>query len=200
MAQETLYISGAGDECNISDQSGCYACPDHYTCVDESPGHDGTGSYVYAMATAWQRDLYAVANHSVGLGVINWVRVYAVMRVPTEPQSYGKLSIKSGGVAADSVAKALTTSWVAHYEQWATNPATSAAWGSDWSVIDALQAGITLYGVGGKEPVVAQCTQVYVVVDYTYRWLGKISGVTNPGKIMGVARTAIKEVKGVAGV
>ncbi len=50
-------------------------------------------------------------------------------------------------------------------------------------------------------PKVASCTQVYVEVDYTPAppgWSGKISGVTNPAKVMGVDKANIAKVKGVA--
>lgn len=165
MATETLYISGAGDECNVYSEVGCSVCPNHYTCVDESPGHDSNTTYVSnGGLDVWERDLYNVQNSSVGSGTINWVRVYAVMRITNEPANYGKLSIKSGGIAEDSAAKALTTSWATYYEQWDTPP-EGGSW--TWAKIDALQAGASLYGDSGKYAPRGNCTQVYVVVDYT---------------------------------
>lgn len=80
-------------------------------------------------------------------------------------QSYAQLSIKSGGVAANSASKACPTSWGTISQQWATPP-EGGSW--DWDKIDALQAGVNLYGEPDvKGAQFAICTQVYVVVDYT---------------------------------
>lgn len=166
MATETLYISGAGDECNITNGN-VASCPNHYICVDEESS-DGDTTVVWETTAAWLRDLYAVDNHSVGSGTINSVTIYAYLRTSINSANYGKISIKSGGVAANSAAKSLTTSWALYSEQWATNPDGGGAWGSDWSVIDAIQAGVCLYSnAAAKNATNGYCTQVYVVVDYT---------------------------------
>ena len=52
---------------------------------------------------------------------------------------------------------------------WTTNPGTSAAWGSDWSVIDALLAGdsLTSHSVDKSNYKSAFCYQLWVEVDWT---------------------------------
>ena len=158
-ANETLRPTGSGDQCGIASESGCSSCPDHYTCVDEAT-YD-TGSYVSETNNAGV-DLYAIANHSIGSGTINSVTVYAVGKWSGSYDGLLKLAIKTHSSSYYSANwKTLTTSWVEYSEQWTNNPNTGVAW--TWDEIDAMQAGIQLYGDTSST---AYCTQVYVVVNY----------------------------------
>lgn len=199
---ETLYVSGAGDECNIPTQVGCSACPDHYTCVDEAGAHDGATSFVRNNLhnSTWRRDLYALDDSGVGEGTINKIIAYFVIRTGLTTIG-GRIAIKSGVTVAQSPTKlpAVQGVWEAFSHEWALNPDGGGAWGSDWSVIDALQAGPNLYTGTYKILVDVDCTQVYVEVDHgAGGWTGKISGVINPSSYMGVDVADIKTVKGVA--
>lgn len=208
MATEILRPNAIGDEENIYDQypdSG-----DHYNKVDES-SPDGYDTFVrggdFGDPAGWCRDFYNIANSGVGAGTINHITVHAYCRAdaasPTNTSL--KIAVKAGtGVGApdtpdESAEKTLTggTNWTDYTNQWATNPATSAAW--TWDEIDNLQIGVTLrshkYPIAGGDSI---CTQLWVVVDYVSGWTGKVSGVTNPTKVPGVAVANIGKVMGVS--
>ena len=76
-----------------------------------------------------------------------------------------KLVIKSGVTIEESALKNVqgdsSGGWAPISEEWAINPDTGVAW--TWADIANLQAGISLTG----EEEGAQCTQVYVEIDYT---------------------------------
>lgn len=73
-----------------------------------------------------------------------------------------KICIKSNSTVTEST-ETVGSSWETVSEEWAVNPADSEAW--EWADIDALQIGVSIVrGAAGTE---AQCTQVYVEVDYT---------------------------------
>lgn len=177
MASETLRPDAAGDECNIPDESGCSACPNHYDCVYEAVADDASTRVRNEQETpAWARDLYNIADHSVGSGTINHITVYACCFTAT-PGDHLKIVIKSGtgSGAPDTVDEtaviALISSWETKSNQWNTNPATSSPW--TWDEIDKLQAGINLYTVEWSG---TSCTQLYVVVDYTEAVAGRSFG------------------------
>lgn len=159
MATETLRPNAAGDECAISGQYGA-ACPNHYQNVDEEVC-DGTTTAVYEPGTNWRRDLYNVQDHSVGLGTINFVKVYACLCSAWSADTNCTIAIKSGGVV-DEDTKSVTTSWTMYSTQWNTPP-EGGSW--DWDKIDALQIGCSLVTVGGNHT--GMCSQLYVEVDYT---------------------------------
>jgi len=196
MAVETLRPNAAGDECLISLQTGA-ACPDHYLNVDEV-APDGHTTEVYTNAVAYERDLYNIQDHSVGSGTINSVTVYAYcMRadIIDTVQASLKIACKTGGVAYEDVERTLTAGWVYYSKVWAANPG-GGAW--TWAQIDALQVGVAMRR-GTDVTSRSYCTQVYVEVDYTLPgWTGKVSGVTNPAKVMGVDVANIAKVHGVA--
>ena len=172
MSIETLRPNAAGDECNITYEAGA-ACPNHYQNVDEeTPDEDSTEVHEDNYGT-YIRDLYNIADHAVGSGTINFIKVYARCRAYGEPDQVSlKIAIKSGTGSGDpdtvseGSEETVTTSFANYSHQWDTNPATSAAW--TWDEIDKLQAGIALrqaeHTAFGWATV---CTQVYVEVDYT---------------------------------
>jgi len=139
---EVLRPNGAGSETSIT-----YQYPDsgsHWDKVDEEIPDDST--YVNAgYSDTWQRDLYALPAHT-GSGTINSVTVYARLKSDATG-NYGKISIRTNGVTYDTSAYALNSSWATKSNEWTTNPQTGAAW--TWDEIDALEAGISLYGESG---------------------------------------------------
>ena len=157
---ETLRPTAAGDETNIASQE-----PDsgaHWDKVDEATT-DGDSTYIYTSNAAWQEDLYNIADHSIGVGDINYVRVYIVCRADASPtQTSVYTHIKTNETEYNGSEATITTSYATYSYQWDTNPQTTATW--TWDEIDALQIG-----VGLREPTSGQntnCTQVYVEVNY----------------------------------
>lgn len=137
---ETLRPNGAGSETAITTQYP--ASTEHWDKVDEETPDDGTTYVSAGSAFVWQRDLYALPDHT-GSGTINSVTVYARLKDDAGSRSTGKISIRTNGTTYDTSAYALTTSWANFSNVWTTNPNTSSAW--TWDEIDALEAGISLY-------------------------------------------------------
>lgn len=162
MATLTLRPNAAGSETSITSQT-----PDstyHWDKVDEETA-DAYTTRVYTLSASYLRDLYALPNHTTESGVINFVKIYFCCVTSNATYGVAKPSLKSDSTVTDGTQVALTTTWTTFSQQWNVNPATGLAWGSDWSVIDALQIGASLHGNG--ESVWSYLTQVYVEVDYT---------------------------------
>lgn len=159
MAILILRPNAVGDEENIGQATA--GVGKHWQDVDEATA-DGDTTYVANPgAIAWQRDLYALPNHTTETEAINFIKIY-VRCYELDGVGYAKPSLKSDSTVTDGTQITLTTSWTTYSQQWATNPADSAAWA--WADIDALQIGVSLYGAAD---VYSYCTQVYVEVDYT---------------------------------
>ncbi len=164
MATETLRPSAAGDECNISYQSGA-ACPNHYQNVDEVTPDEDTTEVRGMSDYNWGRDLYNLPASS-GTGTINKITVYARCWTEGTPARTSlKIACKTEGTAYEGTEKTISTSWVTYSQEWAVNPDTSSAW--TWTQIDALQIGIALRRIHPSSGFVSNCTQVYVEVDYS---------------------------------
>ena len=113
-------------------------------------------------------DLYAIPNHTIETGVINWVKVHARCQVffgaaPGDAYTYTK--IKTIGVEYNG-AQNRDLAWATRNTQYNNHPA-GGAW--TWAQIDALQPGVGLNGHGDDDKLGASatCTQVYIEVDYT---------------------------------
>jgi len=187
MATETLRPNAAGDEENIP-----YETPEdggtHHTLVDEAGvGGDGDTTEVHCgkYHGDYCRDLYNIADHSVGSDTINHITVYACCKADGAPdQASLKLAIKAGtGDGApdtpdEGSEETVTTSYAYYSKQWTKNPATTNAF--TWDEIDKLQIGIAVraadYGV-----YKTICTQVYVEVDYTPAGTSKTSSDAGSG-------------------
>ncbi len=163
MAEETLRPNAAGDEESINTVVGD-GVGTHHTVVDEAIADDGTSYVRNDAGGAYQRDLYNIADSGVGAGAINKITVHFRCQVNKIPGDKVKASIKSNVTVADGAEKILAgdETWEDFTQEWALNPDDSAAW--EWADIDALQIGISLLGQAKQW---ADCTQVYVVVDYT---------------------------------
>jgi len=165
MSTETLRPSGVGSETNIDDEDPEFDT--HWTLVDEVSADDDTTCVKTASAT-YLRDLYALADSS-GSGTINSVKVYVRARAGagTPTQASMKICLKSGGTVGEDTEHTLTTdTWIDYDNTWTTNPDGDGAWGSDWSVIDALEVGVSLRQNNATSGQKSFCTQVWVVVDY----------------------------------
>lgn len=158
MATETLRPTGAGDETNISSVTGAAT---HWEAVDEAIADDATTTVQHNTDSTSARDLYTLANSSVGAGTINKITVY----IRGEGTSaWFKSAIKEGGTVTESAQ--FTSSGDDTFEtkstDYTTNPRTGSAW--QWSEIDSLQVGCVSYRDPAQQ---GRITQVYVVVDYT---------------------------------
>ena len=157
---ETLRPDAAGDETNIASQFPVTGA--HWDKVaEETP--DGDSTYVYTSNAAWQEDLYSIADHSVGVSTINYVKAYMECRAEASPtQTSAYAHIKTNGLEDNGSEETMTTGYATYSHQWNNNPQTLSDW--TWDEIDALQVG-----VGLREPASGQntsCTQVYAEVNY----------------------------------
>ena len=167
MSTVTLRPDGAGDDTNWTPNTGA-----NYAAVDEVE-NDADTTYVARDGTEVD-DLYAIATDAALTGAtISNVRVYASSKyvesgagvLSTSPTL--KLGVKSGGTEYWDAGDTITSSYADYYQDWATNPADSAAW--EKADIDALQVGIRsaqTSGTGSKKRV-PYVTQVWVIVTYT---------------------------------
>jgi len=157
---ETLRPNAAGDETSIDYQFPAEG--EHWDKVDEEVS-DGNETYVRRAGSTWARDLYNLPASS-GSGTINFIKIYFRCRT-NFGLAFAKPSLKSNSTVTDGTEIELTnTDYVTYSQQWNTNPADGQPWGSDWSVIDDLQIGISLKRDVDER---AYCTQVYVEVDYS---------------------------------
>jgi len=170
MATWTGRPNASGSETSIPDQYPDSS--DHYDKVDDTGSGDGAGTFVLVPTSDqgyWRRDLYQISNPSLA-GAINSVTVYSrCMKFTTGEflHTYAKTSLKSGATVADGSQEGLDESWTLYSTAYSNNPDDSQAW--SWDDIDALEIGVSLY-TAYQSPVqysVAECTQVYVEVDYT---------------------------------
>lgn len=157
----TLRPNAAGSQCNIEGETGCSACPDHYTCVDEIVPDDGT-SCVRTDETSYQRDLYNIeAPDAIPDGAtINFIEI--CFRCETDG-GYAKPSLRGNGIVTDGNEVLVGMGWTTYSQQWNTNPADGQPW--EKSDISSLQIGVALRYSGGKYGV--DCTQVHVKVSYS---------------------------------
>ena len=197
MATETLRPNGNSQTQLMNSSSNN---TNNYTYVDESVTNDS--DYVWYSA-GWATDLYALPDTAIPEGsTINSITFYARFREGDGGNDYAKFAYKSGGTVYYSSAPNITTSFATYSWVQNTNQKTSAAWTID--DINALTAGISLYGTGGKSPVVGQCSQFWLVIDYTeaegWTHITKINGIAsaNISKINGIPVANISKVNGVA--
>ena len=170
---ETLRPSAAGDETGVPSQYP--SSGEHWDKVDEVSS-DSDSTYVYNSSFSWGEDLYNIADHSVGTGTINYIKVYMVCRATSSTSTTCAYThIKTGTTEDNGTAVVADTVYTTYSYQWDNNPETSTSW--TWDEIDALQIGVGLRrpGAGGGSKS-TQCTQVYVEVNYT-------SGYDSPGTL-----------------
>lgn len=170
-AIETLRPDGTGDQTELNGQEPTSG--EHWDKVDEAVS-DEDSTYVYNFDSLWQEDLYTMDDHSTGLGVINYVRVYARAQVSRQGGTSLYIHIKTNGAEHDGPEEVVTENWATYSNQWDNNPETGNPW--TWDEIDALQIG-----VGAQRPRnnhQTQITQVYAEVNYTpYNPTGTVTSI-----------------------
>jgi hypothetical protein len=124
----------------------------HYACVDEAS--EDTGDYLYEQASTTANetkdvnatDRFGLPDHSSESGVISKVRVKARasynLVVGTFYAAQIKLGLYISATEYFATAQNLTGSDATYYNEWTTNPNTSAAF--TWSDIDNLKALLNL--------------------------------------------------------
>ncbi|MBA7586175.1 hypothetical protein ES708_28171 [subsurface metagenome] len=162
----TLRPDGTSDE-DLYDTPGS---GDNHTYVSEVSA-DGDTTYVHTTSSSWKRDRYTLSDTSQ-TGTINSVTVYIVAkRQSGGTQASARTYLRTGGDTFYGAEETLTTSYATYSTAYAVNPDTTNAW--TWSEINDLQAGVRLRRAGSSgwpsyTSYYSRCTQVYVVVDYTY--------------------------------
>lgn len=192
MDTEILRPNAPGDYTALSRNTGNA----NWEMVDEEVADEHT-TRVYTNSLAQVKDAYGLGDTSIPDGsTINSVKIYFRFRgVSTEATMHCQPFLRLGTNETSGTEKSdSAATWTTHSE------VLDRPGGGDWAVADLndLQAVIGLRTENASYMV--QGTQVYVEVDYTppvVGWTGKISGVTNPAKIMGVDVANIKSVKGV---
>ena len=159
---ETLRPNAAGDETNIADQYPPVL--EHWDKVDEETS-DGDSTYVSTENRGWEEDFYNIPDHSVGSGIINYIRVYIVCRAEVVPENTNAYPvIKTQGLEVLGRPRTTTTdTYTPYFEHWDENPITELPW--TWDDIDALQIGVGIRRPRGG--AWTRCTQVYAEVNYT---------------------------------
>jgi len=172
-ATETLRPNAAGDEIG-SNMEQFPVTGEPWDKVSENVS-DGDSSYIYTNWYDWEDNLYNIADHSAGSGLINYVKVYAVTREQVDKsKTSAHIRIKTNGASYNGTEIDATTSWTTYSDQWNTNPQTGEAW--TWDEIDALQIGVSLRNPQANK--YSYCTQIYVEVNYidvTYYSSGTIT-------------------------
>jgi len=158
MATLILRPTAAGDKTEITSQYP--ASTYHWDKVDEvSPDEDATHIYTSA-AYPGQTDLFNLENTALA-GTINWIKIW-IRCCKNTYIAYARTAIKTEGTVYESSDISLTVNWTDYSTQYTANPSTGLAW--TWTQLNALQGGVSLFALSGY---IADCTQVYVEVDYS---------------------------------
>ncbi|MBA7495989.1 hypothetical protein ES702_06585 [subsurface metagenome] len=166
IASEILRPSGAGYQCQISNQIG-EPCPDHWKNVDEEVA-DGDATAIYELYRMWKTDLYNIRNPTAGVYDPKKVTIRAVIKRESGMWycNIARIAIRTHGQTfIDTTSFTSFEAW-----QWRTwgfdkNPATNDYWTLE--EIADLQIGISLrtyLGVGWYSR--GWCTQVFAEVEY----------------------------------
>jgi hypothetical protein len=176
---ETLRPMGSTNETSIDTQypgSGYHWQKVCEVTPDEDSGYlENKNGPVYGF----QRDLFAIQNHTIGSGGILTVRVSARFLLNTP--DYPLIAIRTHGAVYTQAVFGNRSEWLTESYDWTVNPYTGAPW--TWDEVDALEAGVSLPG-STYGPDWSRATQVYVVVNpptdfETLRPDGNVTGEIN---------------------
>lgn len=160
----TYYPDGVG----VTTQLSPSGAANNWDCVEETPPNDAT-DYVYnALDATLQIDTYAVSIGIPDGSTINSVTVYwrARYRLWSSGSATcnGKAIVRVGSTNYGGASSILTSSWVTRSYIWTNSPATGSAWTE--SEVENIEIGVGLYSQYSWRRM-AECTQVYVVIDWT---------------------------------
>jgi len=158
-----LVPNAAGDYCNIDYQAGCSACPGHYACVDDPPASpDNNTTRVTTSSNAQLKDAFNVEDGSIpaGSAIISVTVYFRYMDSTAGSLGYIQPFLRLDGNETAGTEVACSQNWTTSSEVFA-RPG-----GGDWSLddIEDLQVAIGLREAG--DTYTAECTQVYIRVDY----------------------------------
>jgi len=142
-----------------------YGETNNWECVDEVSS-DGDTTRVYPSGLPnTEYDTYQMANHTSETEPITNVRVHVVAEKITTgggANDATRTVLRSGGTDYYGSSETLTgDTYIEYYTDYSQNPADTEDW--EWADIDALEAGIELYGHGTVSP---RGTQVFVTITY----------------------------------
>ena len=162
---EMLFPIAAGDDTEFPAQF-----PDsgeHWDKVADISAPD-TDAYISTQGSnQWERDLYRLSPFMGmgGLAKVSNVTVYFRFAAGGDYNVTAMAALKTNGQVFEGPNETLSGTDFATYSWVATiNPSTGDEW--KWAEVNELQAGITAKGNSKNKPIL--CTQVYVVVNYTF--------------------------------
>jgi len=132
--------------------------------VDDVSPDGGTSVVFVAPSMSDRYDLYGITNPPSYIGgTINSIKVYICTQGDYDDSVKERIKIKTHGVIYDSPEFGQEDNWHINSHIWNTNPNTGLTW--TWDEIETLLIGIWM------EPPVcitgnANCTQIYVEIDY----------------------------------
>ena len=163
--QRTLRPIGAGSITEIDTQVPSTGA--HWDKVDEATADDAT-TYLsndtgVIADEARLTDLFEIEDPTNVSGTVESVTVYVRSR---HNASNAWAAVKTHGTIYETPdnEKFSQAEWRTNSTTWATNPYTGQPW--TWQEVNDLEAGVSLDG-SIASPDWADCTQIYVVVDYT---------------------------------
>ena len=160
MTTLTLRPTGDGAKKELTPSSGT----NHYALVDESVADDADEVYYYSTSMSSKTDTFTYADCGLGSATINSVTIYArCKRGSSAGAAY--TAIKIGETYYNDTFGTLTTSFANYSKAYTTSPATGSAW--TVSEIDSAEFGVYIYTVSNGINRGAECSQFYIVIDYT---------------------------------
>jgi hypothetical protein len=154
----TLILEPNGD--SSVELTGCGQAS-NYMCVDEQPANDV--DYVACPQYLTKTDYYNLQNHTVEVGIINYVKVYIRVQSGNTPYGGGAWAyLVVDGTSYELGATGASVTWTTYSFTSTNNPKTGVAW--TWADIDSLIAGVKLSR--GVYTAYNQCSQLYLEVDY----------------------------------
>jgi len=140
---------------------------------DEWPTPDNDATYVSATAGGLN-ETSSLTDPPAGYRsyTITKVRVNVVARnnLTGSDEKLRPMLVVGGKPYGGTLSVAVKTNYLTYTSEWATNPATGLAWGTNWAAIDALEAGVSSVLTGSWTGEL-RVTQLYVSIstwgDYT---------------------------------
>jgi len=158
MATEILRPDALGDEASFDAVPGLGE--ENWEDVDEAVADDDTTKVTTGSGN--EKDLYNISAPTIeNWWIINKITLHARCQRNGVTEFNGDYGISSDGVESWANPPSFGSDWDDYSKDYTTDPATGEAWLK--AAITALQIGVkTTAGYAGM-----QCTQIYVVVDYT---------------------------------
>ena len=166
----TLRPNAAGSSTHLDSQG----TSPNFACINEDP--DNTNNYVRGTSSDnWQQDSYNFADQSLS-GNINSVTVHIIVRKSGSSNdnhldAYSIVRLSSGTVKTGQIHD-LTSTWIEYSDSYTTKPSELGSGTWTWNDVNDLQIGVGLRSHESSswfwhDWTYAQCTQVWVEINYT---------------------------------